>query len=272
MPPAGQRLLSGVCCPKPLSGHAKAGTVTPVTEIKNERTQGMKRNLLSAAIGSLLVMVAGQARAAHQIVWKFDRLHDIGGVATHVEGHPQIISTPAGKAVAFNGVDDALFIDQHPLAGAKTFTEEAIIRPDGGAFEQRWMHLAEVDPATGKDSGTRFLFEIRVVRDRWYLDAFTTGSGYNKTLAVPEKTFPVGPWYAVEQTYDGKMYRSYVNGVLQAEAPIDFKPQGPGHASVGVRINHVNYFHGAILEARFTPRALTPKRFLKVPASLTTAK
>ena len=76
----------------------------------------------------------------------------------------------------------------------------------------------------------------------------------------------------MEQTYDGKMYRSYVNGVLQAEAPIDFKPQGPGHASVGVRINHVNYFHGAILEARFTPRALTPKQFLKVPARLTAAK
>ena len=32
-----------------------------------------------------------------------------------------------------------------------------------------------------------------MVKDRWYLDAFTTGPGYNKTLAVPEKTFPVGP-------------------------------------------------------------------------------
>ncbi|MBU6298411.1 MAG: LamG domain-containing protein [Alphaproteobacteria bacterium] len=229
----------------------------------------MTRNLFSAFAVGMLAIVAGSASAKpHQIVWKFDRLHNIGGAATHVEGHPQIVSTAAGKAVVFNGVDDALFIDRHPLAGAKTFTEEAIIRPDGGAFEQRWMHLAETDPATGKDSGTRFLFEIRVVGRRWYLDAFVKGPGYSHTLAEPEKTFPIGRWYAVAQTYDGRMYRSYVNGQLQAEAPIDFQPQGPGHASVGVRINHVNYFHGAILEARFTPRALTPEVFLKVSANL----
>ena len=70
------------------------------------------------------------------------------------------------------------------------------------------------------------------------------------------------------QTYDGKTYRSYVNGVLQAEAAIGFKPQGPGHVSVGARINRVSYFHGAILEARFTPRALAPEEFLTVPAGL----
>ena len=203
-----------------------------------------------------------------QMVWKFDRLDNIGGARTHVEGHPEIISTPAGKAVAFNGVDDALIIDKHPLAGAATFTWDAMFRPDGGAFEQRWMHLSEIDPATGKDSDARFLFEIRVEGDKWYLDAFATGPGYKQTLVVPEKTFPVGPWYAVAQSYDGKMYRSYVNGVLQAEAPLDFKPQGPGHASAGMRINRVSYFHGAIMEARFTPRALTPGEFLKVPAGL----
>jgi hypothetical protein len=34
---------------------------------------------------------------------------------------------------------------------------------------------------------------------------------------------------------------------------------------IGSRMNHVNYYHGAIAEARFTPRALTPDEFLKVP-------
>jgi len=206
-----------------------------------------------------------------QIVWNFDRLDSIGGAPAHAEGHPQIISTPAGKAVLFNGVDDMLFVDKHPLAGAKTFTEEALIRPDGGAFEQRWLHLAETDPKTGNDSDARFLFEIRVEGDRWYLDAFVVGPGYKHTLIVPAKTFPIGRWYAVAQSYDGKMYRSYVNGVLQDEAAIDFKPQGAGHASVGARINRVSYFHGAILQARFTPRALGTEEFLNVPAGLNAA-
>ncbi|HEY5347326.1 MAG TPA: LamG domain-containing protein, partial [Rhizomicrobium sp.] len=170
----------------------------------------------------------------------------------------------------FDGVSDALFIDRHPLAGAKTFTFEAIIRPDGGDFAQRWFHLAEIDPATGKDSDARFLFELRVPpgSGQWYLDAFVNGPGYKQTLAFPEKLHPIGRWYAVVQTYDGKTYRSYVDGVLQGEAEIAFVPQGPGHASVGVRMNRVNYFHGAILEARFTPRALAPEEFLKVPSSL----
>ncbi len=234
----------------------------------------MKRICSGALTAGLIAITAGCALfqagppRAQAVVWRFDKLSYIGGDPTEVEGHPQIISTPAGNAVAFNGMDDALFIGAHPLAGAATFTEEAIIRPDGGAFEQRWMHLAEIDPATGKDSSARFLFEIRVVGERWYLDAFVMGPGYKETLAVPEKNFPIGPWYAVAQSYDGKMYRSYVNGVLQMEAAIDFKPQGPGHASVGTRINRVNYFHGAIYEARFTPRALTPVEFLKVPAGM----
>ena len=37
-------------------------------------------------------------------------------------------------------------------------------------------------------------------------------------------------------------------------------PQRPGHSSVGVRINLKDHFKGAILEARFTRRALTTGR------------
>jgi hypothetical protein len=46
------------------------------------------------------------------------------------------VVTPLGRAVAFDGVDDALFVPAHPLAGAATFTFEALFRPDGGDVEQ----------------------------------------------------------------------------------------------------------------------------------------
>jgi hypothetical protein len=106
-------------------------------------------------------------------VWTFDRLDKIGGLRTTVVGHPHVIKTPLGKAVQFNGVDDALFIPEQPLAGAETFTFEAIFRPEsGGAPEQRWFHLAEQDPKTGQDTDSRFLFEIRVIGGQWCLDAF----------------------------------------------------------------------------------------------------
>ena len=199
-----------------------------------------------------------------QIRWQFDNFEKIGGHKAHTEGKPQLIATPAGKAVLFNGVDDAVLIDNHPLAGAAAFTIEAVFRPDGGGFEQRWLHLAE----GGEAQSPRTLFETRVKDGLWYLDAFTTGPGYNLTLVVPEKTFPTGRWYSVQQVCDGKNYRAYVDGVLQAEGVIDYKPQGPGRTSAGMRINRVSYFQGAILEARFTPRALAVSEFASLPAGL----
>ena len=234
----------------------------------------IRRDLL---LGGAACLVAGPALAAAKssaVVWTFDRLDGVGGEITHVEGAPMVIDTPLGKAVLFDGVDDALFIDRHPLAGAATFTFEALIRPDGGEFAQRWFHLASDEPAPVPNapptppSNTRFLFELRVVGEQWYLDAFVNGPGYKQTLIFPDKLFPIGRWHHVAQTYDGETYRAYVNGQVQGEARIAFTPQGPGRASVGVRMNRMNYFKGAIRQARFTPSALKPEAFLKLPASL----
>lgn len=211
-----------------------------------------------------------------QTTWTFDRLDQIGGLAVKVDGSPKVIETPLGKAVEFDGVDDSIYIDQHPLAGAEQFTFEALFRPDGGATEQRWFHLAERNPATGQlvtltgsstqDASARFLFELRVINgNQWCLDAFVAGPGYSRALLLRDKLHPTGQWYHVASTYDGEVFRSYVNGALEGEAEVAFKPQGAGGTSVGTRMNHVNYFNGAVRQARFTSRALTPDEFLKTP-------
>lgn len=210
-----------------------------------------------------------------QITWNFDNLKRIGGLPVTVDGHPKVILSPVGKAIEFDGKQDSLFIPGHPLARAATFTWEAIFRPDGGAEAQRWFHLAERNRETGQfvtlipgdvtqtqDSNPRLLFELRVVNgNSWYLDAFTNG----RALMFPDKLHPIGRWYHVAQVYDGNMYRSYVDGELQGEAALDSKPQGEGAASIGVRMNKVNYFHGAVAQARFTFKALTPGEFVTLP-------
>ena len=92
-------------------------------------------------LGIALVALAWCADWSSE-VWKFDSITQIGGHKVTAEGHPRVIATPAGKAVEFGGVEDALFLDVHPLAGAETFTWEVIFRPDvGGAAEQRFFHV-----------------------------------------------------------------------------------------------------------------------------------
>src|SRR5580700_1815706 len=74
--------------------------------------------------------------------WTFDHTDRIGGHTTTLLGHPRVIDSPVGKAIEFNGVDDGLFVDVHPLAGAATFTWDVIFRPDAdGPAEQRFFHL-----------------------------------------------------------------------------------------------------------------------------------
>jgi len=213
-------------------------------------------NGLPAVAGAILIW--GSLVGADDVeVWTFDRLDRLGGHPTTLLGSPKVVATPAGKVVEFDGVGDAIFVDVHPLAGAKTFTWEAIFRPDGGEPAQRWFHLQE----TGTEN--RMLFEIRVTEGRWYFDSFVHSGTADKALINRERLHELGAWYRVAAVYDGREFRNYVDGVQEGAAEIAFNPQQQGRSSIGVRINLVNYFKGAIRLARFTRRALKPEEFLR---------
>ena len=231
-----------------------------------------KLAVLAAGLGvfalSLVSNLTSQTPSKQQAtVWRFDNLVAIGGHATHVLGHPYLIDSPYGKAVEFNGNDDALFVDEHPLAGATAYTWEVIFRPDAdGAEAQRFFHLSEIDPATGKDTDNRMLFEIRIAKGQWCLDSFAESHGARRTLLNCDDLHPLGRWYRVTAVYDGKTLRNYVGDEMQVEGELHMAPQGAGHASIGTRIDRRDFFKGAVFEARFTPRALEPEEFLKMPA------
>ena len=231
----------------------------------------MQTNKVTAAAASGCVLLSlalwtstrGAAAPEESETWIFDRIDQIGGHPTTVLGHPHVIDSPEGKAVEFNGQDDGLQLDVHPLAGASTFTWEAIFRPDGGNEEQRWFHLEE-NPATGSDMDSRMLFEIRVIGDRWCLDAFNRSGSVQKALLDRKSLHTLGSWHRVAAVYDGVEFRSYVDGVTDGAAKVALAPQSAGRTSIGVRINKVYYFKGAIHLARFTRRALSPSEFLKL--------
>ena len=219
------------------------------------------RRTTGIAIAAAALLWAADTRSE---VWKFDSITKIGGHAVTAEGHPRVIATPAGKAVEFGGVEDALFLNVHPLAGVETFTWEVIFRPDvGGAAEQRFFHFQE------NGTETRMLFEIRVIDGKWCLDSFAMSGTESKALMDRAKLHTLGAWHHAAAVYDGRVYRNYVDGVLQGSAELHLAPQGAGQTSVGTRINRKDYFKGAVLEARMTNRALAPGEFLKVPRELT---
>jgi len=73
---------------------------------------------------------------------KFDHLDKIAGLPITVLGHPHVIKTPLGKAIQFNGVDDA----SHPSIARRErcFTFE-------GDFSQRGLdHMRVSENCNGK--------------------------------------------------------------------------------------------------------------------------
>lgn len=193
------------------------------------------------------------------VVWKVDNLRKIGGHPVTVLGEPQIIKTAEGKAILFDGVDDGIIIDDNPIAGAGEFTIEAIFRPDaGGAKEQRWLHIED-----SENVESRALLEIRLVGDEWFVDTFIKSGENRLPLYAENFRHPLGVWQTVALVFDGKEMRHYVNGKLELAGNLTIKPFGKGSTSIGVRMNKVYWFKGAVRKARFTNRALAPNEFMK---------
>src|SRR6185437_8965109 len=135
--------------------------------------------LLAAAILTLAVPAVAQQATT----WRFDNLTRIGNTQITTVGKPQVVDTPIGKAIHFEGrgntssnnpqnanqtgnpIGDALFFNTAPLSGDATYTFEVIFRPSSkGAPAQRFFHMQD------NNSPSRRMFEIRIVNNQWCLD------------------------------------------------------------------------------------------------------
>jgi len=190
-------------------------------------------------------------------IWELDSIEAVGGYPIDVDGRPVVVDGPYGSAIEFNGAGDALFVEANPLAGLEAFTVEMVFRPDaGGLPEQRFFHLGEVN-------GDRVLFETRLTEDgHWYLDTFISSGDSNRPLLNESHLHPVGQWYHLALTCDGQQEVNYVNGIQEASGSIDFVPLLGGQTSIGVRLNRVCWFRGAIGRIRFSAGVLDPDEFM----------
>jgi hypothetical protein len=141
----------------------------------------------------------------------------------------------------------------------RRFTVEIIFRPDaGGLEEQRFLRPQE------SGSENRVLIETRLKEDnRWFLDTFSHSGKTDQTLYAEGFTHRAGSWYHAALVFDGREMRHYVDGVPEMSSTIQFTPLQSGRTSLGVRLNQVYWFKGAIRRVRFSPRALRPEEFLR---------
>ena len=189
--------------------------------------------------------------------WELNSIAFLGDIILRAEGQPQVVEAPRGQAVAFDGVHDGLFAQANPLAGMTAFTIEIVFRPDrGGLKEQRFFHV-------GQAHGDRVLFETRLTADdQWYLDTFIGSKDSDCTLFNRDFFHPLGAWYHLAMSCDGQKQINYVNGIQENRGTIDFAPmENTGALSVGVRLNRVCWFLGAISEVHLTADAIGPEEF-----------
>ena len=218
----------------------------------------MKRQRKSGLVAFAAVLLMGAGEKEQHVIWELDNLEEIGGHKVTVVGDPKLIDTPHGKAIEFDGVDDGIFFDVHPLAGMTEFTVEVIFQPYAdGQTEQRFFHMQE------EDTTERVMFETRLTDDNlWYIDTFMQTGGQNNTMLAIGDKHEIGPWYHAAIVVDGKTFKHFVNGRMELGKEVVFTPQKPGKTSMGVRLNKVYWYKGAIRKARFTPRAMKPAEFL----------
>jgi len=189
--------------------------------------------------------------------WILARVIEKLPAGSRIAGKPQIIESKYGKAVAFNGSTDAIFLEEMPLTGLKQFTIEMIFHPQsGGSFEQRFLHCGEIQ-------GDRILLELRATESDWYFDAFIAVGEEKCTLIEPKLLHPLDQWYHIAYVIDNGKLVTFVNGKKELEGNVILTPLKGGKTSIGVRQNEVSWFRGSILKIRFTGKSLTPEDFMK---------
>lgn len=213
---------------------------------------------ISRFIENMSVLIQAVAPNPETIAWHLDNLKVIGGHPVSVVGEPRVIDTPAGRAIEFDGVDDAILLDVHPLQNQVEFTVEVIFKPyKGGSPEQRFFHMQE------NASESRIMFETRLVGDgHWFLDTFIKSGEQGVTLFAEEHLHETGKWHHAAIVVDGSTMQHFVDGELEMSKSLVYAPQGAGRTSLGVRLNKVHWFKGAIRTVRFTPRTLDSTEFL----------
>lgn len=187
------------------------------------------------------------------ILWRFDDLDALRGKAVAWHGNPSMADdADEGPCVAFDGVGDAFVLPGNPVAEEPAFFIEARVRPaPDGPEEQRFLHLQ----CAG--SADRALLELRSTPRGWFADVFLCVGGRERFLNDPAQLHPFDRWATLRLVHTGAELVQICDGVEELRAPAGRGSLGPGHTSIGRRVNGISPFRGRIAWVRWG--ALAPR-------------
>jgi hypothetical protein len=207
------------------------------------------------ALSVLSIGCSARNDSQSEIIWYVNRFLEAPPEGLTIHGNPREEDSPFGKAVVFDGKNDAFILESVPLKGLASFTIEVIMRPDAqGPREQRFLHIGDVD-------GDRILLETRLTDTHWYFDGFVNSGDAGVTLMDRNLLHPLDQWFHVGYVCDNGKVATFVNGKKELEGELDFMPLQEGKTSIGVRQNLLHWYKGAIFMIRITPKSLTPDEF-----------
>jgi hypothetical protein len=220
-----------------------------------------RKRLFSGFLTIIVVLALGHPTLAGEpglvAYWTFDEgqgktAHDLSGNGLDgtLNGSPKWVNGQLGGALDFNGSSDFVEIPQNPrlsITGAITIAawtnmranssgEMAIVSKGGWAANDLPYELTE------ERGGVIFW--------QFYNDAGRDSCSPNSPSA--------GEWHHIAATYDGKVFKCYIDGVLGEEwAYAGAMPQNTASVTIGCRSRGGTFFNGMIDDVRLYDRALT---------------
>ena len=193
----------------------------------------------------------------------------VGGFRGTPFGGPVYRSVDGRTGLEFDGVDDRIFVPDHPsFAMTGSFTLEAVIRYDGISPGSEYQNQIVF---RGDDRGGLDPYSLSVsMGERLFLLVGDSAGNYVRVVA-PD-LLPKGKWLHVAGTFDApsSTLRLYVDGKEVAAAATNVRPLAALDPATqpGVGIGHVQsenykqYFDGMIAEVRVSDFARKPAELL----------
>jgi hypothetical protein len=221
------------------------------------------RNLTAAEVDADMEGPIQTSKQGPAAAWSFNEgepgvttVQDITGhghTAT-IHGAEWTIHGRRGQAMQFEAEDsDYLSVPESPeLDLTEEFTLEAWVRPEDG--DNQWSPVV-VKEIPGDEGLTEFSYFLY---DGDYIENRPAGGAFESEYLHAPESLPKNTWAHIALTYDGSVYRLYVNRELVDQGVGAPPPVSEGDLEIGGSTEQGNFFSGRIDELQIYDRALSP--------------